>query len=199
MNLYDEMPWIEQHFQAVQRAAPHAKVVVVDGAYEKYPHPEGEPQSTDGTLEFARENAHLVVECPYPDGWPSEEVKRSAYFVGEDGDEYFVVDGDEEVVGVVPTAVEAQDAMILLMRDDSSAMTRCFRYHKHGPEMRYHGHHNSLWRGKARVRKQLCPDLKGFYLLHRWTIRGRERQKRKSKYYRWMIARERNYRSCIGD
>jgi glycosyltransferase involved in cell wall biosynthesis len=76
-------------------------ICIVDGAYKDFPH--DKPWSTDGTLEYLRDLAksdqrvHLIT-CEKP--WPGETVKRSQYFIGEEGDWYFLIDADERVEGL---------------------------------------------------------------------------------------------------
>jgi len=154
-NLYNEAPHIREHFEAAKRAAPHGKIVVVDGAYLNFPH--DNPASTDGTVEIAQEFGAIVISCGGRP-WPNEEVKRSAYFVGDSGDEYIVIDGDEELFGTVPQEIDPVDANVTLHRSDGHPPYPVFRYHKHLNGLKYHGHHNAIWRDGKHVKRKHCPE-----------------------------------------
>jgi len=202
-SIYNEAPHIRDYLLRCKCAAPHAKVIVVDGRYDPFP---GESfHSDDGTLEIARELADVVIECPNGRPWPNEEVKRTAYFkVGENGDEYLVVDGDEEIIGSVsPQLPSALDANVQLHRDTGQKPYPVFRYHKHDDDLKVHGHHNAIWRRGIHIPRKKSPvflqrDV-GFALLHHTRIREPERQQRKSHYYRWLSDRERSFRAIVGE
>jgi len=74
------------------------EIVIVDGAYAAIEH--DVPYSTDGTLEYVKDlAAHderiRIVECTR--AWADEPTKRSAYFIGADGDWYLQIDADERL------------------------------------------------------------------------------------------------------
>ena len=210
-NIFEEIEILERHIEAVRKAAPEGQIVVVDGAYQAYPHACEEcyarddkvvtcehrgPDSADGTLELIDRIADHVIRCNGTP-WPSEEVKRTQYFIGKEGDEYLVIDADEEIVGTFPMAVSLQDANCLLCRDDGSPGYPVFRYHKHSDGMKYHGHHNALWRNDKHIKPKRLPVLKGFNLIHKRSLRDEERQHKKGIYYSWLADHERAFRSII--
>lgn len=203
-SVYNEMPHLWDYMLRSKYCAPHAKVVAVDGRYEAFP---GEsPWSDDGTVDIIRELADIVIECPNGKPWPNEEVKRSAYFVGQEGDEYLVVDGDEEIVGhVSPDLPTDLDANVELHRDTGQPPYPVFRYHKHDSSLKYHGHHNAIWRGGSHVPRRLCRTWKegdgtvSFHLLHHTVVRDVDRCKKRGVYYRWLSDRERSFRAIIGE
>ena len=78
------------------------RVVVLDGAWEQYPHTRMDGMSDDGTVEkviqwmIGWEGEGFLVLPKIP--WPNQRDKRSFYFrFGESGDCFLVIDGDEIV------------------------------------------------------------------------------------------------------
>jgi hypothetical protein len=100
LNLYNEAPWIERVLAALRENGVDC-AIAVDGAYQGFPHEQW--WSSDGMLDVLREHSrdgwlHLV---PAPaNGWPGQEVKRTAYLrvadmIAQPGDWLVQVDGDE--------------------------------------------------------------------------------------------------------
>lgn len=79
------------------------RIVILDGAFESYPHKFASGGSDDGTVELVREwllqwKGEGFLALPRSP-WPNQQFKRSSYFrFGDPGDWFFVIDGDEEVV-----------------------------------------------------------------------------------------------------
>lgn len=195
INSYNESKALPRCIASARTNAPHAKVVVVDGAYEKFPHGEV-PASTDGSLEAARETADIVIECQYPSGWPDEIVKRSSYFIGKPGDAYVVVDADEEIVGPVPECFPHPFMDVMLDRDDGIHPYAVYRIHTHQETgIRYEGSHNSVWTNGTLTNAERRPLYEGFRLMHHYTERTAERQIQKGRYYDWLAESERQYRN----
>ena len=186
--VYDEAEFLEKHIPAAKRAAPHAQVIVVDGAYVDFPHINC--SSTDGTLDVASGLADHVITCSTP--WSSIEKKRSRYFVGKDGDEYLVVDSDEELVGAVPVDIEFVDARCKIHCDDGRDYS-VFRYHKHFGKMLYFGHHNALWRDGEYVYPG-GNTIEGCRLNHRNQSISEERMLAKQQFRRRLQDKEAAFR-----
>jgi len=186
--VYDEVEFLEKHILAAKKAAPYAQVVVVDGAYVDFPHKHC--SSTDGTLEVADNLADHVITCTEP--WKSIEEKRSRYFIGNNGDEYLVVDADEELVGVVPMDIELTDARCEIRCDDGRKYS-VFRYHKHFGSMFYFGQHNALWRDGVYVFPGVN-TLHGCCLNHRNQSVPGERMLAKQHFRRVLAEREAEFR-----
>jgi len=78
------------------------RIVILDGAFESYPHKFKSGGSDDGTVELVREwlmawPGEGFLALPKTP-WPNQRFKRSCYFrFGEPGDWFFIIDGDEEV------------------------------------------------------------------------------------------------------
>lgn len=102
MSVYNEIQFIKRVLRGLEKnGIDH--VIAVDGAYQGFPHEAW--QSTDGT-------EHELIKWPPDwmdivsapmDGWPGQEIKRTAYFraadkIAEPGDWLIQVDGDEELV-----------------------------------------------------------------------------------------------------
>ena len=176
LNLYDEEDMLPACLQSIRKYYPDAKIVAVDGAYESFVKQTiaeinfkltmGQnsvakclerftvPVSTDRTLEILKDfGVETIIECkkssegnPLP--WPSEVAKRSQYFVGKDGDYYFILDGDERVVGSIAQEKLTEDAYtIMLKRDDDTVPYKVLRIFKHQDGIHYEGAHHALWVG----------------------------------------------------
>ena len=88
-NIYNEAAVLEEALQAVKGKVD--KIIVVDGAYEKFPHQI--PYSTDGSIEIAVRYADELISPRK--AWKSEIEKRNAYLIGKPGDVYLTLDGHE--------------------------------------------------------------------------------------------------------
>lgn len=178
------------------------RIVIVDGAYAKFPHVE--PWSTDRTLAIARAYGAEIIECPedengYPCAWENQRIKRSAYFVGSEGDWYFHIDADERLLGRLPEPEEGKHYafQIVARAGNSGWVPRLFQHRGH---MRYEGSHNAVWsddrlvhmKGAIKIPPGECRFL---HLAH---YRGVERQRQKGAYYAWQKPAERPYRKSHG-
>lgn len=170
LNLYNEEDMLEGCLQSIRKYYPDAKIVAVDGAYESFVRQVMKeinakltmgqtqvakslerftvPQSTDRTLEILKDyGVETIIECGAAP-WPSEAAKRSQYFKGSPGDYYFVLDGDERVIGSFDRSKLTEDAYtIMLKRDDNAAPYKVLRIFKHQDGMRYEGAHHAMWVG----------------------------------------------------
>ena len=186
-NVFEECELLEEHILAAKKAAPSSQIVVVDGAYQQFKHEH--PDSRDGTIEIARRLADCLIECDKP--WKNEPEKRSQYFVGKDGDEYLVVDGDEELVGTFPVNIPDRDGRCKFK--EGMKHRSVFRYHKHSDGMRYFGHHNALWRGNEFVDPQVPLISQELVLIHK-VSRHVSSPASKYEYYHWLKQTEIDFR-----
>ena len=108
MVAYNEA-WIIERSVAALREHGIDRLIVVDGAWQGFPHAAW--SSTDGTLEYLRASVAqhpdwlTLIESPLA-GWPGQEVKRTAYLRAVDGcarpgDWLYRVDADEIVIANV--------------------------------------------------------------------------------------------------
>lgn len=167
LNVYREARLLPGCLESIRTAAPHAKIVAVDGAYENFVraakrcsameienghHAMAElflkytaPKSDDGTLEILRAAGAHVIETEMP--WEHEYLKRSQYFVGKTGDWYLVMDADERLMGKVPEDLShLQDEVynLMLSGDDADVPYHVLRFQKHIDGMCYQGAHHAL-------------------------------------------------------
>jgi hypothetical protein len=179
-----------------------SRIVVVDGAYAQFPHIE--PVSTDATRAIALAYGAQWVDPPedgegYPMAWPDQVVKRSAYFVGSEGDWYLWIDADERLVGCLPVPEDGQHYALQINTRDGrvSWVPRLFQ---HRGRMRYEGSHNAVWSddrlvhlaGATYVEPEQCR------FVHLSHLRDEERQIAKRSYYAWQKPAERPYRRSHG-
>lgn len=201
INVYSDAWTLPRCIESIRRAAPQARVVVVDGAYAAFPHPAGQPESADGTLDIAERLADTVIRCPRdadgrPQPWPDEIVKRNAYLVGQPGDFYLVVDADESVEGRVPVGLFAPAQDVLLQRDDGTPRYGLLRLFAHAPGIRYEGAHNAIWIEHRLLNQWPRQVAAGFSLRHHYSERGRDvdRIARKGRYYDALAHAENGWR-----
>lgn len=109
MSVYNEAEYLERVLEGLYTHGID-KVIVVDGAYEGFPHKEW--RSNDGTLRIIeqckiRHPDWLILISAPETGWAGQEVKRTVYFrvadtIATAGDWLIQVDGDEELAGDLP-------------------------------------------------------------------------------------------------
>ena len=119
------------------------RVLAVDGAYEEFPHTDFKSQAE--TMKVAMALADKVVCATRP--WKNEVEKRNSYLTLRlTKDYYFMLDADEEAVGVKPKNLTQPTYRIKLETKDGNIWApgyynRLFRHHK---GMSYKDHHNNL-------------------------------------------------------
>lgn len=178
------------------------RVVVVDGAYALFPHVE--PCSTDATREIAWCYGAEWIDCPdddegYPRAWHTQMEKRSAYFVGQEGDWYFYIDADERLVGTLPEPKDGQHYAFRVHTRDGR-LTWTPRMYQHCGWMRYEGAHNAMWSGDRLINMpgvtKVDPDE--CRLLHLARLRCEQRLRDKAAFLPERERRERAYRNAHG-
>jgi len=98
-NIYNEIEYLPKSVKAAYEKVD--KIVFVDGRYKGF-HEEKTVSSDDGTLEWINDKENdpdgkfQLIEAP-KDGWEDQPTKRTAYFVGEKGDVYLVMDGHDVI------------------------------------------------------------------------------------------------------
>jgi len=178
------------------------RVVVVDGAYALFPHVE--PYSTDGTREIARCYGAEWIGCPVTEegelrAWHTQMEKRSAYFVGEEGDWYFYIDADERLVGRLPEPEDGQH-YAFRVRTRDGRLTWTPRLYQHVGWMRYEGAHNAMWSDErlVNIAGATKVDPEGCYILHLAQLRCEQRLRDKAAFLPGRYERERKYRRIHG-
>jgi len=202
VNVFNDMKVLPGCLESVKDAD---LICVVDGAYAAFNHEK--PYSTDGTLEYVDElrkvNPRIeVIHCDEP--WASEAAKRSAYFIGREGDWYLQVDADERF----EARDESADAMRLLRKHlagcpldahflpvhniDDGTYTMFPRVYRHQDGITYDAAH---WNVVADDRV-IAPDwsaplpISGLIIRHMRQERARDRLDAQTDYYRRMHALE---------
>jgi hypothetical protein len=222
LNLYQEEQLLPECLDSIRRHNPEAKIVAVDGAYESWIQENKKlvgvesyfghyqvsdsmmrftvPDSKDRTLEILRDyKVDVIIECEkdehgQPKSWEHEYVKRSKYFVGQPGDYYLVIDGDERLRKRFDwEKLTAQAYNVWIRRDEEHTIPYpIMRVMKHVNGMRYYGAHHALWVGDVLWRKEMCEDL-DFELEHRFVYRAVKdplRHLAKGAYYRQLTNGE---------
>lgn len=227
INGYQDGPLLAECLESIRQNVPDARICYVDGAYSRFVEKAKQlsavcisggredyarsylkfsgPQSDDETFQILEQyKVENVILCPRnkdgnPIPWDNEYVKRSAYFIGREGDWYFIVDTDERVVGKFPdtaTLAAAKNWCVSLRRDDGCSPYPVMRVHQHVDGMKYEGAHHALWENGTLIRlKDIEHDwtIKGFELYHRWQHRANLnpiRHRIKGEYYRALLEKD---------
>lgn len=191
---YNEEAMLPGCLESLQGQVSH--IVVVDGAYENFPH--DVPYSTDATCEIARAYGATVIPCPGR-AWHTQVEKRTAYLVGAEGQWYFWIDADERIVGLLPVPEDGKHyAFRIRYRGGQYGyVPRLFQHQGH---MRYEGSHNALWSDDRLIHMDgvVMVDAEECHFEHLTTLRSVDRQLDKRVFYRKRDEYERPYRIIHG-
>lgn len=194
LNVYQEAGFLEATLRALKRCVD--LTVVVDGAYEHYPH--HRPLSDDGTIDIAKQLADVVITRPT--AWPTEVVKRNAYLIGKPGDWYLMNDADEVLVGDLDRSLLTDNAtgyQLNMLRPPYPLMP-IFRLFKHVDGLQYKEAHNLLWSPTTGyMLPESFPVINSPTFEHFTDNRDAERVLAKGTYYRWLQEEERGVRQRI--
>jgi hypothetical protein len=221
LNVWREELMLPGALDSIRRFFPDAKIVAVDGVYKsvveevrklqaahiiKNEHvlveqlePFTEADSKDRTYEILDQYKVDVIIKPETDSgggqkpWENECIKRSKYFVGTDGDYYFVLDADERVVGSFDYKILTHNAYNIMLKrtEDTTVPYRVMRIHKHVDGMRYYGAHHALWIGETLYTKKMCETVQGVLIEHHQDYRVKKEPIRnmvKGAYYRVLTS-----------
>ena len=172
------------------------RIVVVDGAYEHYPHQE--IQSMDLTREIAWCYGAEWIECPREGrhwAWRDEVEKRNAYLVGQEGDWYLRIDADERLVGNIPVLVDGQDYALSTYGPNGQPGWLLSLF-QHRGRMRYEGSHVAVWSAERllKVQEAVKVDTAVCRLAHLATMRSARRQSDDHIWEAWLQPAEHEYR-----
>lgn len=201
LNVFNEIQFIETCLREIYPFA--RRIVVVDGAYVYALPPDGNPASTDGTLEAVHdfpdpERKIVLVRAERP--WESQIPKLNAYLShGMEGDWAFRVDPDERIVGdmnaVIRQLSEAPPEVTgfsVPFAESNGNRYKWFRIVRWRPELRYALNHWRMFYGdeeldnhdthwKTRPKndgRHKFGVLDGIFLRHQEHSPERERLKR---------------------
>ena len=170
-SVYNESQYLEEALRSVKGKG---KIIVVDGAYKKFPH--RNPFSTDGTLRIADKYADIIIT--FPKAWPSEIYKRNKYLMGKPGDFYLQMDGHEIWKGELKKPfgnyrIETQ------MNDGRHEFFRMF---EHQPGIEYRKRHYELYVGDKCLGQEF-PVYPHGYLIHKDPDYSEERKKARKRFF----------------
>lgn len=196
VNFYDEVDFIDNAIDSLIGKVD--KIVLVDGAYKDFEHTI--PWSTDGTLDIIEE-----WRQKYPDiisvinnggAWENEIEKRNAYFVGQEGDYYIVLDADERLEGSTDGLEKQDDWQVRLFRMDGVHPYFVYRIFRHRQGIRYFGTHHAVHIGDELINKEDLPVFEGVTIQHFMDRRSRERKDKKGRYYKKLYEQECGFRKA---
>jgi hypothetical protein len=192
---YNEERMLPGCLQSVQDVVD--RMVVVDGAYQHFPHPDGRFESTDSTPAIAGCYGAEFVRCP-DGGWPTQVKKRTACLLGNEGDWYLHIDADERLKGNMPPLAELPQGCSYRMSvvwAEGAFKPWAVRLFQHQGRMEYRGAHCALFSGDRLItRRQDATPLRTAWFLHLKTARTAARQRDKIRYYAWQKRAERKFR-----
>ncbi len=202
INVFNDMRALPNCLASIEEID---RICFVDGAYAGVKH--DVPYSTDGTLEYIQELASrderiTLITCT--EAWADEATKRSAYFVGAEGDWYLQLDADEQLItdafeigGLdrlrAHLAQCRLDAHFLPIYEPATRMKLVLpRVFRHQEDIRYDAAHWNVVAGDIPI----APDwsaplpLHGVAVLHNREQRDRQRVQVQDAYYKTMYAGE---------
>ena len=174
------------------RAAGCERLVVVDGAWRWFDRYGDGPGSTDGTQELARSLGAEVIEAPAA-GWPDQVTARNAYFVGEPGDWYVILDADERMTGVLPGTLDdaPEGAYQVWVRTAGESPVRRIRLVREDGSLRYQYAHWAMYReGRVIDQAALLDDV---VIEHADRPGDADRTRRKRDWYARASGQERAF------
>lgn len=182
LNVYQEARMLRDCILSIRAAAPQAKIVAVDGAYENWIKAarrlaakeleNGHDavaeallrystfNSTDETMDILHEQKVDVIVPA--DKWAHEYEKRTRYLIGEPGDWYIVVDADERLQGKVDVSkLEDPAYNIVLYRDQDQHPYPITRMFRHEEGIAYRGAHHAIHTKGILWKKEICRTVGG--------------------------------------
>ena len=195
INTYNDFPFIEA---AVSSLAPLVDLVIaIDGRYSDFPQLGGSDISTDGTLEYLERHNDVHISI-VPN--LTEVHKRNCYLMGQPGDWYVQLDGDEEWVGplVIP---QADMGIVPVVRSDFTGrtynplVTDRIRVFRHVSDLHYARKHYWLFDGFERTFATLqkpggcyTAERLDAKIIHHEDKRDAYRNAAKAHYYRNVLT-----------
>jgi glycosyltransferase involved in cell wall biosynthesis len=170
------------------------EIVVVDGRIDEFP---GDTAiSTDATETIAREYGATVIQQKTP--YPTEQIMRSKYLVGEENDWYFVLDADEILMSDIPNLKLLTESAYRIPEHflGASHMIYPIRFFKHIGTMEYLHIHDAVFRNGELLKD--APTLNSMWILHRQGQRTPDRMKLKTVKRKICHDRERPLRKQLG-
>jgi glycosyltransferase involved in cell wall biosynthesis len=163
------------------------RIVVVDGRIKHFPG--AGHASTDATVQIASEYGAEVIEGVGL--WDTEAEKRSAYFVGNEGDWYFMLDADERLMTPLPDELPGSAYSVRVWWSDGGGCQWRPRLFRHTGKMEYRQLHDGLFSDGVLVSNpRTVPKIQSVWLLHVQNKRTAARRAQKKAYYHNAYAHE---------
>lgn len=191
---YNDYPGLRLLCKRVRNLWPDADrypIVYVDGVYQDFPH--SRSVSTDGSMDVARKYASFIIS--WSDPAPAEYLKRTPYFIGNEGDYVLILDCDEEPVINKPYEflknLSSTHYRVPFYNSGDGAhisdMIRLIRVHN---MMHHWGAHEHVFIKREVSLSRDAPLAADLRIIHYGdTFRSSARQKAKKKYYDEPIRR----------
>ncbi len=173
-------------------------IIYADGAYERFPH--ADPRSPEGVFAVAEEFCSMVV--PWPIASPTEFLKRTTYFAGNEGDYGLVLDTDETVQvakpGDFPDTLSKPCYLIPLRLPNRSVTGRVSRLFRIRSGIHHWGAHE-LVAYPERVNKRGQHDFcEGIQIVHHSHWEKVRRDNKQAYYNQGIKADEAEFRRKVG-
>jgi glycosyltransferase involved in cell wall biosynthesis len=184
---------------AIESLQPHCdRIIVIDGAYKNYPLINGDPESTDGTLEIAES---MGADIWYHGLWNDQIEKRNEYIdLCQNGDFILHLDCDERLVAEHGLRFDTTRGAyrVAIHNPIHNTVEHWIRLFEVRAGVHYQGAHNLLFDGDRLIDDSYCPVLDGVAIDHLNYMRPPGRKSRSSQYYALQYEQEREFRLMAG-
>lgn len=199
---YNDARGLERACQSVRKLWPdpdRVPIIYADGAYDKFPHQD--PVSTPDVFEVAERFCTFIIRWPV--AAPTEFLKRTAYWAGNEGDYVLILDTDETVESACPQRIpdgltEAVYLEPLRAEGKQGPTGRVLRMFRVENSIHHWGSHESVFVGHVQRKRMFSKPCELLTIVHesRWD---QARKDAKRVYYGVGIHQdEREFRRLIG-
>lgn len=199
---YEDARGLETACRSVRTLWPDPRthpIVYSDGAYAKFPH--DECKSSSVVLDVARKYASFIVEWPIAS--PTEYIKRTTYWAGNQGDYALILDADETVHSNTPAGVPRdliEPAYLVGIRTTKAKshqgrVSRLFRIEK---DIHHWGAHEVVFRGDRQLHRAQGKATDSLYIVHTKMCSEERRAAKKEYYGRGIQEDEADFRRKVG-
>lgn len=188
-NVFEEMPHLPVHVNAVSKVLPESQMIFLDGAYPEFPSEHR--LSKDGTSGFCKDAGRYF---PVPVSQPQKRSVglRAVDRLAKRGDYIVMLDGDEELTSF---QVPAGNGLLHFTRTSDGASYLRARVYRWRRGYEFRGRHFTLYHRDVMVGSlteakdaEVCGEG-----IHHDTLHSLARQEAKGQYYRVEQEMEASY------
>jgi hypothetical protein len=173
----DRPELLERALLSLRKVADY--IVAVDGKFIDYPSTAPSLSSAQ-TRALVRRYVNQLIDAPDL----TQEEKRTQYLIGKPGDQYIILDADEELF-VTSSALPLGDYLIpVVYREKTVGLWKIFRYFTHREGMFYKEWHTLLWVDGKPIDAEKLPTHPSIKIIHHSSQRSLERQETDAQFFR---------------